>query len=81
MSVKDHNGKCAVWKYFKDDTADKTKAICNACKFVLSRGKTLHDCGTSTMCRHLQRHKKLYQELLSAEEAATASGLRTRNRC
>lgn len=70
--------KCVVWKYFKDETADKTKAIC---KSVLSRGKTLHDCGTGTKCRHLQCHKKLYQELLSAEEAATASGLRTRNRC
>ncbi|XP_068250409.1 zinc finger BED domain-containing protein 4-like [Palaemon carinicauda] len=55
-----------IWNYFKTDSSDDSKAICNYCKNSISRGEKSN---TSNMKKHLRsKHKSSYDELVSEEE-------------
>ena len=46
--------KSEVWEHFSKDSIDSSKVTCTHCKVVIQRGK---DYSTSSMRKHLSRHK------------------------
>ena len=61
---------------FYCSVADESKAICNHCKSLLSRGgKNPKTYGTTNLLKHLRlNHEAEYSALQAAEEATQAKG-------
>lgn len=63
-----------IWRYFNVKTMDNSKAVCNACKIVMSRGKPgkPKDFSTTTMISHLRsKHPDLFNEMTALKSASS----------
>jgi BED zinc finger len=61
-----------VWDFFTVDTSNDSIAICNVCKYKLTRGNSAKQYSTSPMIQHLKAKHPAEYESYSASNAEKA---------
>jgi len=64
-----HRPKSSVWRYFKENDVDKSRATCELCNETVCRGgMSAASLTMSNLWLHLQRKHKVQHDAIKAEE-------------